>query len=234
VKLPKWPRLYVAGETLTEEQADLVIIRTSDVMGLSGNDESWRRMVLRTFGVTVEEDGYPSFEEVEAVRKRYGMMDLQYLGTDRISSCHADGANGWCDWDGTIGCADGHLHSKWPHIDEVFAEWNTIARAFPFLHLTAQLTTGGWERPDDDGTRRDVLAQWEVERGVVRMVSPGPLLHPVPPEDNSWEVRQEEYLARRDAVRRRGWGFEPVSNVFPERGTTWARLKAAVERARVR
>jgi hypothetical protein len=230
--LGKWPRLYVSGQKVAPEQADLILIRTADVMGLVVNDETWGRMVYRTLGVPVDGGGYPSYEEREAAEKRFGMLGLAYLGNERIATCHADGPNGWCDWDGSIACADGGLHSKWPTVDGLFSEWNRIARAFPFLRLTAQVTTAEW---GDDGTTRTPLYQWEVADGVARMVEVGPLLHPIPPESSTWETKMENYLTRRDAVRRRGWGFEPHRNaIFPERGVTWERLKTAVERARVK
>lgn len=234
MKLPKWPRLYVTGEPVTPEQADLIIIRTTELMMLHTDDETWDRMVARTFGIELDDSRYPTHEERERVMKSLGMLDLGYLNanTNRISTVSTNGPSGWCDWDGTIGWADGGLTGKWPHIDEVWAEWNQVARAFPFLRLTAQLTSDGWEN-GGDGTARVPLVQWEVSDGVVSMVTPGPLLHPVPVEEDvtdAWERRVDGFLEKRDAVRRRGWGFEPVNN--EERGVTWERLKTAVERAR--
>jgi hypothetical protein len=236
MKLPKWPRLYVAGDPVTPEQADLILVRTNGPR-FHTNDEKWNDMVARTFGLPIE--GRVTHEEEEEVIRRFGMLDINHLNNGRISSTYAGGPNGWCDWDGTIGCVEGHLHCKWPSVTDVFSEWNMLARAFPFLRLTAQLTTDGWE-DGGDGTTRRVLVQWEVKGGMVHMVTPGPLVHPVPlsvtNDAAEWAERQkvlDAYYARRDEAKRKGLRFKEANPFYQERGVTWARLKTAVERARV-
>ena len=235
--LPKWPRLYVAGGPVTEEQADLILVRTNGLW-LHSNDEKWNGMVASTFGLP--DSRTATFEEEEAVARRLGMVDVHYLRNDRISTCAASGPNGWCDWDGTIGCAEGSVHSKWPSVTDLFSEWNAIARAFPFLRLTAQITTDGWE-DGGDGTTRRVLYQWEVAKGVASMVTPTPLLHPVPLEITDYETwsaaetaKSDAYFDRRDEAKRKGLRFTEQHPFFQERGVTWARLKTAVERCKVR
>lgn len=234
--LPKWPRLYVAGDPVTEEQADLILVRTNGLW-LFSNDEKWNRSVNKTFGLP--EDRTATFEEEQAVARRLGVLDVHYLRNDRISTCAASGPNGWCDWDGTIGCAEGSMHSKWPSVTDLFGEWNIIARAFPFLTLTAQVTTDGWE-DGGDGTTRRVLYQWELSKGVASMVTPTPLLHPIPMEITDYEewsrieaAKSDAYFDRRDAAKAKRQRFTETHPFFRERGVTWARLKTAVNRCKV-
>lgn len=156
----KWPRLLVAGEHITPEQADHLLIRTTDFHGLDCNDKEWNRMVgAVVFGDEnlLRIDNFYRFEQARARAQELHVLPLEYLANYRISSSWIGGSRGWCDWDGQIGCANYNI-GKRPTFEEVGAEWAAIAAAFPYLDLTAQLIS-------DEGTGR-LCAQWRVKDGV--------------------------------------------------------------------
>jgi len=91
--------------------------------------------------VKESDDGISWIEASEKNRETYKVLDLYYLTNERIMSCWIGGPNGWCDWDGTIGCNNKNI-GKWPDVEAVAAEWGLIAEAFPFLNLRCQLFDG--------------------------------------------------------------------------------------------
>ncbi|WP_157253151.1 hypothetical protein [Nonomuraea typhae] len=173
--LTKWPRLLVVGETVTREQANEILIRTD---GLSPciNDRAWARTVkdLATefgrppaydYSRMGEEPGSrrEHYEADQAWRARMGLLDLHYLGNSRIASSWLGGPHGWCDWTGTISCSNYNI-GKWPSAEEVNEDWTTIAKAFPYLSLHAQLIT-------DEG-EGEVAATWAIKDGQAALVEP--------------------------------------------------------------
>ena len=172
--LTKWPRLVVAGESVTEKQANEILIRT-DSMRWHTNDRDWSRTVSQITGVPqldwqvkrdVQDIGSVLEAQVEA-RHRLGYIDLQYLSNHRIASTWIGGPHGWCRWDGKIGSSKYNV-GKWPKVEEVDDEWSAIAEAFPYLELSAQLVT-------NEGYGF-IAAQWDVSNGEAQQVVPGPLL----------------------------------------------------------
>jgi hypothetical protein len=168
--LTKWPLLLVSGEPVTEEQANEILVRTNSYF--MGNDREWVRFVRKTFGLP-EEEWVPreiqdpaerlawwrehNRKEDEA-RAALGLLDLEYLYNDRITSSWIGGPHGWCNWNGEIGTANYNI-GKWPTVEEVTEEWQLIATSFPYLDLTAQLVT-------DEG-EGELAAEWRVQRGEV-------------------------------------------------------------------
>jgi len=161
VYLGKWPRLVVAGDRVTPEQADEIIIRTTDLHGLWSNDQEWNRRVHGVLGVR-EDD----LDDAERVNGELGYLGLRYLDNHRISSCWIGGPHGWCDWDGTVGCSSFNV-GKWPECDEVEEDLKRIAGAFPYLSMTVQLL------PNEGADGEPVAAQWRVESGGVERVEAG-------------------------------------------------------------
>lgn len=137
--LSKWPRLLVIGQPVTEQQANEIIIRTTTWRYLFTNDKEWATAIHRAAGITMRDNNcWPDMEAANAFVADMCVLPLEYLANHRIVSPHIIGPHGWCDWDGTIACWDYNI-GKWPTIETVWEEWVTIADAFPYLNLTAQL-----------------------------------------------------------------------------------------------
>jgi uncharacterized protein YeaC (DUF1315 family) len=163
-ELTKWPRLLVTGQPITEHQADEVLIRTMNPWLLQVNDRDWHAAVAAVLGLELNQHGYADPDSIRAAIRRYGVLNLQYLYTSRIASSWIGGPHGWCNWDGRIGCSNYNI-GKWPDEETVTAEWEAIAAAFPFLHLTAQLIT-------DEGAGH-LVAEWRVAGGHAELRDPG-------------------------------------------------------------
>jgi len=143
VGLPKWPAFIVVGENVTPQQAMEIIIRTGD-MWFSTNDKDWEQQLYEAAGIEFKiENGWlrPDYNSIGQAREKYGILGLEYLHNDHIASCYVGGPKGWCDWYGIIGCNSYNI-GKWPGMDDVFNEWEIIAKAFPFLTLHCQLLSG--------------------------------------------------------------------------------------------
>ena len=142
----KWPGMIVKGDNVTVEQAAEILLRTDTHLPFfqyAGNDQEFIRELEALFGVVREEstNGIHLWDKMDEAYKKYRKLDLYYLQNDRIISCWIGGPKGWCDWDGTIGCRNYNI-GKWPTVEAVAEDWNTIAEAFPFLNLQCQLFNG--------------------------------------------------------------------------------------------
>jgi hypothetical protein len=159
----------VVGEPVTEEQANEILIRTMPY-SLFTNDKDWERQVCEVLGVGREPKyGMPSHDSLKAARESLRCLDLHYLENWRIASSWIGGPYGWCDWDGTIGCANYNI-GKWPSVEAVTEDWLTIAAAWPFLDLRAQLVP-------DEGEADEPAVEWLVRGGsVTTMTGPAGLL----------------------------------------------------------
>lgn len=228
--LTKWPRLLVVGDPITEERADEILVRTCEPSYLDCNDREWNAIVDGITRLMITGWRHEPAELRDDVagrlawhkerwaarderRRELGILNLSYLHNNRISSTWIGGPHGWCDWDGTIGCAS-HNVGKWPTSEEITADWTTIAAAFPFLRLTAQLISneGGYEI---DGVTYpgELVGQWVVADGGVTVT-----------EDLTDVMRVAELV-------------DPPFTVFTpgrERGVEATRLRTAVERVEAR
>lgn len=162
--LTKWPRLLVVGDPVTEEQANEVILRTTN-WHLCTNDRAFERAVYAEIGVPADQYGWPIGRALSDFEASIGCLNLHYLANARIASSYIGGPHGWCDWDGTIGCSTYNI-GKWPAASDVDGEWRAIAAAFPFLRLRAQLIA-------DEGEAPEVAAEWSVRDGSAELVEPG-------------------------------------------------------------
>lgn len=204
--LTKWPRLLVAGEPVTREQANEILIRTDD-WSMTSNDLAWKatvESVAAEYGMPVEPPpGARSaayWAANKAWRERMGVLWLEYLGNARIASPWIGGPKGWCDWDGRIGCSMYNV-GKYPSLEHLTSEWENIAAAFPFLKLHAQAVT-------DEGLG-EVAATWAVMGGRAALVEPVGRVTPV------------EHLSVGDIFAR----LDPGG----ERGLTLERLREALD-----
>lgn len=210
VELTKWPTLLVKGRTISPEQAELVIIRTSWLAGLHKENNRWSREVRRAFQIQ-DMDNYRQWEKVAA---RLGVLDLEYLHNDQLLSCYVGGPRGWCNWAGHIGSAGMSLTGKWPEVGEVHEEWTNLAHAFPFLHLSAQLVHREWDYSTQEPLLKQTtpLVTWDVGNGAAEMrTDPGPLLR---------EIRDD---VGDEALQR-------MTKPGGDLGAHWTRVRSAVRR----
>jgi hypothetical protein len=204
--LSKWPRLLVVGTPVTEEQANEILIRTANLWLLHVNDRAWNETVADVLRFEPGRLGFWTPESLRAAAEELRCLDLQWLYTSRISSSWIGGPHGWCNWDGTVGCANYNI-GKHPEVEDVTADWQRIAETFPYLDLRAQLVT-------DEG-EGDLAAEWTVSAGhaVHREPAPGdPLI------TDMRELGQMDFLER--------------LFIGGERGVPLPRLRAAVEQVR--
>lgn len=171
VTLIKWPQMIVTGASVTREQAKEIIIRTdpffSDVaLYAGGNDQEFTIRYQQQSGVlaAVSCSDQQIRERVqEAVDSVVKPIPLDYLDNDWASSGFIYGPHGWCQPDGTIEYHDNI--GKWPEAVDLYDEWQSIARAFPYLSLFASFMDA--ESCDTDAS---VVLQFVIHEGVVRVV----------------------------------------------------------------
>ena len=171
VTLIKWPQMIVTGASVTREQAKEIIIRTdpffSDVaLYAGGNDQEFTIRYQQQSGVlaAVSCSDQQIRERVqEAVDSVVKPIPLDYLDNDWAFSGFVYGPHGWCQPDGTIEYHDNI--GKWPEAVELYDEWQSIARAFPYLSLFASFMDA--ESCDTDAS---VVLQFVIHEGAVRVV----------------------------------------------------------------
>ena len=144
IVLPKWPAMVVEGESVTPEQAKEILVRTFSWM-YTGNDNSFSKACLDAARIKYAQKEHWIDLDWDALQNeatpRLGLLPLEYLSTHLIHSAWIGGPHGWCDWSGRIGSSISNI-GKWPSVEQVHAEWQTIAEAFPFLSLRCQLYSG--------------------------------------------------------------------------------------------
>jgi hypothetical protein len=186
-ELVKWPRLLVTGRAVTEAQANEILVRTAQWFMLS-NDRAWMNTVMTAAGIELSEHtGTPCAAMTRRFEERLRVLPLRYLSNHRIASAWLLGPHGWCDWSGHIGTSRYNI-GKWPTVEAVTEDWETIARAFPYLDLTAQLVN----HEEDTGDGPPVV-EWRVIRGRVAVdYAPDEPIVPVEPV----ELRESMMLMR--------------------------------------
>lgn len=162
IDLTKWPRLIVAGDPVTREQANDILIRTNDRY-LFTNDSAWEQAVAGVYGIAMGKYGL-DWQSAKTVFDQLRVLDLHYLNNSRVMSAWIGGPHGWCDWDGRIGC-NTHNIGKWPTVEEVQEDLDAIAGAWSFLRMQVQLVT-------DEG-EGELAATWVVQDGAATFVEPG-------------------------------------------------------------
>ena len=168
VTLIKWPQMIVTGASVTREQAKEIIIRTdpffSDIAPYAGgNDQEFTIRYQRQSGVLAAvscSDRQVQERVQEAVDSVVKPIPLDYLANDWASSGFVYGPHGWCQPDGTIEYHDNI--GKWPEAVELYDEWQSIARAFPYLSLFASFMDA--ESCDTDAS---VVLQFVLHEGAV-------------------------------------------------------------------
>jgi hypothetical protein len=146
--LPKWSQLVVVGDKLTPEQTAEVMIRTSSLYFIS-NDLEFERELYAVIDKSFDYIYFSSDEfkvNIERANRlkaetSLDLLELRYLENSRILSSWVGGSYGWLSWDGGIGCSNYNV-GKWPTAEEVYKDWQQVARAFPYIHLRCQLMSG--------------------------------------------------------------------------------------------
>lgn len=207
VELTKWPRLLVAGESISPEQAGEIILRTTSY--LTANDRYFVARVCELFGIEVDNTTgmMPDWRSFGAWYQSINGLRLDYLKNSQIMSSWIGGAHGWCHWSGAIGCSNYNI-GKWPSAAAVEEEWQLIAAAWPFLDLHCQLVP-------DEGEAPYAVAEWRVRGGRVMRPADPPPYEPI--------VTVTEVL-----------DFRAIKALFVggERGVELARLEEAWSRIR--
>lgn len=179
-ELPKWPVLLATGEDVGAELGREICLRTSAVYKIDSVGGDWNPDLARAYGTKFDAWGYLTFEERERLEGELDILDLEYLGNDRVTATRFEMPSGWCDWDGTIGTPGTYLDAKWPSLVDLNREWALIAETWPELRMTAQLVTF---RDPAHSAALDTFAPfltWDIEVGEVRLRrEPGELLRRV-------------------------------------------------------
>lgn len=180
--LPKWPAITVIGDDVSQTQAAEILIRTDGYMPdfeYASNSRDLNERLSEIFGLPIHrldhsktsaEERFdimvPHWNAVERLKKRLGILPLEYLTNYQIASSYIGGPHGWVNWYGRV-MTSGHNIGKWPGIETVAHEWVTIAKAFPFLNLRCQL----YDKESCEEGATPVVT-FEVEKGQVAVRRP--------------------------------------------------------------
>lgn len=167
ISLPKWPALIVHGKPVTPDQAIEILFRTND-RWWSTNDREFINDLKAIFADDLDTRFDSHFLNLKhgVYDEKWGNLNLEYLANSRICSSWIGGTHGWCDWNGQI-FSNNYNIGKWPQAEEVLAEWEAIAKAFPYLSLRSQLLNG--ETCEENPV---ALVEFVVENGEVEWYQP--------------------------------------------------------------
>lgn len=116
--------------------------------------------------------GYEDLRDVvKAWKKELKIIDTEYVYNSFLSSAYAGGPTGWCHPSGNIS-VDGHNYGKWPTVEDIKKDWQTIAEAFPFLDLACTLFNKEY---CEEGT--SPICTIVVKSGAVQVGEPTMSLH---------------------------------------------------------
>ncbi len=159
--LPKWPEMYVTGKSVTPEQAKEILFRTDSSVSrpssyaFGGNDHRFAETCYRSFGWTKmfdldKQHGFlPSIRAGQVWADKMGMVPTEYINNSFLSTSYIGGPSGWCNPSGQI-YSKGHNIGKWPDVEAVVRDWETLLAAFPFIDVQCTLFSG--EQCEDHST----------------------------------------------------------------------------------
>jgi hypothetical protein len=184
--LPKWPQMVVTGKRISEEFA-LEIIRRTDrwFVNASGcNDRDGDERLAKRLRMPhffrydpARPDRREDWQLSARWKEAWKTIETQYVHNSWIGSSFAWGPHGWCHPDGRISYYDNV--GKWPSIEDVRADWQLLATAFPFLDLRVTLMSG--ESCEED--THPVVTMCVLD-GQVRLAEPiTDVDHRMPPRD---------------------------------------------------
>jgi hypothetical protein len=136
--LPKWPAMFVRGDSLTKEQA-FEIIRRTDLFfdSIFEGFNSASPDLKKKFSVPLAQQGFGKFSKW---CECWGYIRSSYLRNDWIDSNYIGGPHGWCHPDGKI--QSFYNIGKYPSVEDILSDWQVVAEQFPFLTLTATIFSG--------------------------------------------------------------------------------------------
>lgn len=182
--LSKWPLMHVWGTPVSQEQAKEIILKTDRFFhelctSYGGNNHLWNAWAREQLGIG------PIQKRLEAVQRQRGwevararQHDVQerfclllgavpssYVTNDWASSCYILGPHGWMHPNGALQFSDSI--GKYPEVPEVLQEWGALAKAFPYLDLTATLVN-----EDIEGEPPRYVASFRVQEGDCALLEP--------------------------------------------------------------
>ena len=176
--LSKWPQMYTTGTPVTVEQAKEIIRRTDTFFryGWSGNERKFNTRVKKMLGIPNDDEiDYQDpkrveklnviWREQEAWQSAWGVIHTEYVFNSWIASSYVGGPHGWCHPDGTIGFIDNV--GKWPSVEQIFDEWQTLAKEFPFIDIGVTLMNGEYCE-----NRIEKVVSMVIKNGEVKLVDP--------------------------------------------------------------
>lgn len=177
--LPKWPMLKIAGDSVTPEQAQDIILRTdgffTELDSYSNHREFAADYRRQAFGglfdhlLEAKDDdrNWRKIHQYQAsLRAHLKLVDTAYISNTWADSSYIGGPYGWCHPDGII--AYSHNVGKWPSAEEIYEDLEAIAQAWPFLKMQATLYDG--EMSDENV---QPVISFQVEAGKVTVVPGG-------------------------------------------------------------
>jgi hypothetical protein len=173
--LPKWPQLYTTGKKVELDQAKEIIRRTDYflISGNGGNDHAWDKRMAQRFRMPHYHDYLRDPKEpidwkknwamAQKWRELWGVVNTNYIHNSWLSCAFIYGPHGWCYPDGAISYTDNV--GKYPDVKDVYEDWVTLAREFPFLDLASTLMSG---ENCEDGA--EPVVTFLVKNGEVQIV----------------------------------------------------------------
>lgn len=167
--LPKWPKMYVTGVSISPLQAMEIIRRTDSFFyGYDGNNKELNELVQEMVSLPTI-NSYKNYEDYDSDKekweKNWGLIHCYYVENGWISNCFILGAHGWCHPNGKIGYSTNV--GKWPDIKDIYQEWTLIAETFPYLELGITLYDGEWSEEDIKP-----VVSMKVKNGKVNLIDP--------------------------------------------------------------
>lgn len=139
---PKWPKLIMVGETVKQEQAWEILIRTNSWFMLEYNysqdiiGETIKKFYTQTLPHEHQISG--NSIDIEDLIEKLDVIHLHYLDNARIQSNWIGGLKGWMNWDGRL-FTNNYNIGKWPTEEELIEDIEDIMHAFPYLNFELQL-----------------------------------------------------------------------------------------------
>ena len=182
-ELIKWPQCVIVGKKVTIDQAK-EILRRCDLFfyGYGSNQVKYDKKLWKLIKFPEEysegEDFQTSIKSLRDWQDKYGMLDLEYLTTDTISTCFIGGLHGWCNPNGDIFFNDNI--GKWPTWEEVHEDCATIAKAFPFLDMQVYLFNQEAFCENDAwyDYEKKCVGGFKIKDGEVQLLDPSEFLSP--------------------------------------------------------
>lgn len=160
VGLDKWPQMLLFGKPVTQEQASEIIRRTDGFLreGYGGNNHAYNEHVLNMLGLDIV--NWRNEEKIKEEYKlqgnefsqlRYGLFTewqekefktvyTDYVYNRWIATAYIGGPTGWCNPNGELRFSENI--GKWPSVEDVYRDFLTLAKAFPFIEMSTLLMSG--------------------------------------------------------------------------------------------